>query len=126
MPAPSVDTGRGWGVAEFPRRGLPSYRVGKPQEREPWMASLRAAKRSWAGGGLAVLSLALLLTPRGASAQASFTLEDVLSAPFPSALIGDPTGTRVAWVQNDRGARNIWLAEAPDFRGRPHHLVRRG
>jgi dipeptidyl aminopeptidase/acylaminoacyl peptidase len=50
--------------------------------------------------------------------QAPFTLEQVLSAPFPSELTAAPSGGRVAWVYNAAGARNIWIAEAPDYRGR--------
>ena len=46
----------------------------------------------------------------------TFTLEQVMSAPFPSGMVAAPTGTRVAWVQNDEGERNIWVAEGPDFR----------
>jgi len=46
-----------------------------------------------------------------------FTLEQVLSAPFPSELIAAPGGGKVAWLLNERGARNIWTAAAPDFKG---------
>ncbi|MCU1237813.1 MAG: Peptidase prolyl oligopeptidase [Candidatus Solibacter sp.] len=48
---------------------------------------------------------------------ASFTLEQVLSAPFPSELVAAPGGTKLAWILNDRGIRNIWIAAAPDFKG---------
>src|SRR5437762_6114002 len=47
----------------------------------------------------------------GARAQQPFTLEQVMSAPFPSELVAAPAGGKVAWVFNDRGARNIWVAE---------------
>ena len=66
---------------------------------------------------LLVLGLAMAAGPAGALGQA-FDLEDVLSAPFPTALVGNDAGTRLAWVQNDQGVRNIWVASAPDFRGR--------
>ncbi|SRR5579885_2877081 len=52
-----------------------------------------------------------------AAAPGQFTLEQVMSAPFPSDLRAGPGG-RVAWVQNARGVRNIWVAEPPDYRGR--------
>ena len=39
-----------------------------------------------------------------------FTLEQVLSAPFPSDLIAAPDGGRLAWVSNASGQRNVWLA----------------
>ncbi len=65
------------------------------------------------------LSVVLTLTvaPVLAVAQ-TFTLDQVMSAPFPSGMVSAPTGTRVAWIQNDEGERNIWVAEGPDFRGR--------
>ncbi len=47
----------------------------------------------------------------------TFTLEQVLSAPFPSELTAAPGGGKVAWLLNERGARNIWIAAAPDFKG---------
>ncbi|MFP5285325.1 MAG: S9 family peptidase [Thermoanaerobaculia bacterium] len=46
------------------------------------------------------------------------TLEAILSAPFPSEILASPAGGRLAWVQNDRGIRNVWVAEPPDYRGR--------
>lgn len=47
----------------------------------------------------------------GARAQGPFTLEQVMSSPFPTELTAAPAGGKVAWVFNDRGARNIWVAE---------------
>ncbi len=47
----------------------------------------------------------------------TFTLEQTLSAPFPSDLVAAPGGSQIAWVLNDRGARNIWVASAPDYKG---------
>jgi dipeptidyl aminopeptidase/acylaminoacyl peptidase len=58
--------------------------------------------------GVFLASLALAKT---------FTLEQVLSAPFPSELIVAPGGGKVAWLLNERGARNVWMAAAPDFKG---------
>ena len=54
-----------------------------------------------------------------AAQEASFTLEQVMSTPFPSDLSAAPTGGAVAWVQNDQGVRNLWTAAPPDYRGRP-------
>ena len=51
------------------------------------------------------------------SAAGTFTLEQVLSAPFPSELVAAPGGQKVAWLLNERGARNIWVASAPDWKG---------
>src|SRR6185312_8496556 len=42
----------------------------------------------------------------------------VLSSPFPSDLVASKSGDNVAWVFDHLGKRNIWVAEAPSFRGR--------
>jgi dipeptidyl aminopeptidase/acylaminoacyl peptidase len=47
-----------------------------------------------------------------------FTLEQIMSAPFPTDLTAAPKSGAVAWVLDQNGARNIWLAEAPDYKGR--------
>ena len=87
----------------------------------------------------------LVLTVASSAAEAAtppFTLEQVLSAPFPSELVAWPAATngaagtagaatngaarsasvagtaKFAWTFNDRGARNVWVAEAPDWKGR--------
>jgi dipeptidyl aminopeptidase/acylaminoacyl peptidase len=51
------------------------------------------------------------------AAQPAFTIEQVLSAPFPEQLVSAPRGDAVAWVQNAAGARNVWVAKAPAFTG---------
>ena len=45
----------------------------------------------------------------------SFTIEQVLSAPFPYGLTSASHTPRVAWVFDNKGARNIWVADAPGF-----------
>jgi dipeptidyl aminopeptidase/acylaminoacyl peptidase len=52
------------------------------------------------------------------AAQQPFTLEQVTSAPFPDNLVAAPSGGKVAWQLNARGARNLWVAGPPDYRGR--------
>jgi dipeptidyl aminopeptidase/acylaminoacyl peptidase len=47
-----------------------------------------------------------------------FTLEQAMSAPFPTDLTVAPAGGAVAWVLDQHGARNIWVAEAPAYQGR--------
>ena len=47
---------------------------------------------------------------------AQFTIDQVLSAPFPTELKASPTGNKVAWVFNQQGSRNIFVAESPDFK----------
>ncbi|MEZ4417561.1 MAG: prolyl oligopeptidase family serine peptidase [Gemmatimonadota bacterium] len=66
------------------------------------------------GSTLGVLAL---LVPGGVRAQGP-SLADLMSTPFPSGLVASPAGGAFAWVQNDRGVRNIWVAEAPDYTGR--------
>ena len=52
------------------------------------------------------------------SAAGAFTLEQVLDYPFPDNLVASPIGSTIAWTFNERGVRNIYVAEAPGFRPR--------
>jgi dipeptidyl aminopeptidase/acylaminoacyl peptidase len=45
----------------------------------------------------------------------AFSLQEVLSTPFPSELIACPSMDRIAWIQNDQGRRNVWFADGPDY-----------
>lgn len=79
-----------------------------------------------------VLALALLAPVRGqaptsrsgvaqgapSTVEAAFTIEQLLSAPFATGLVAAPTGQRLAWVFDERGARNVWIAEGPSFAAR--------
>ncbi|HSY91416.1 MAG TPA: prolyl oligopeptidase family serine peptidase [Candidatus Binatus sp.] len=38
-----------------------------------------------------------------------------MSSPFPSELVAATHGSRVAWVFNAKGVRNVWVADGPDF-----------
>src|SRR5690242_11797632 len=60
-----------------------------------------------------------LMLPGVGRAAADVTLERLLSSPFPTGLVAAPAGGKVAWVFNDRGRRNVWVAEPPDYKGRP-------
>lgn len=64
----------------------------------------------------AILALLLIsgFAP-GVPAEGKFTLEQVLSAPYPSNLVSAKSADRIAWVFNIEGARNIWTAASPDF-----------
>jgi dipeptidyl aminopeptidase/acylaminoacyl peptidase len=66
---------------------------------------------------LVAVALGAVLT-HPATAQQGFTLDQVMSAPFPSDLTAAAKGGRFAWVQDDRGMRNLWVAEAPGYQGR--------
>jgi dipeptidyl aminopeptidase/acylaminoacyl peptidase len=63
---------------------------------------------------LSALALTAAIGGAATAAQAhpaSFTIEQVMSAPFPSSLVAAPTSGRVAWVYDAGGARNVWVAE---------------
>ncbi len=47
-----------------------------------------------------------------------FTLEQILSSPFPTELTASASGGKLAWVFNARGVRNLWVAEPPAYQGR--------
>ena len=57
-------------------------------------------------------------TQLAASPTQSFTIEQIKSYPFPNELTAAATGERIAWAFNERGARNVWVAEGPDFKAR--------
>ena len=48
----------------------------------------------------------------------SFTLEQVMSSPFPTQLTPASHANVVAWVFNNKGSDNVWIATAPDYVGR--------
>src|ERR1051326_1804297 len=64
-------------------------------------------------------ALFFLLCPvADAQAGGGFTLEQVLSSPFPSEMVAARRGSRVAWVFDAEGRRNVWAAEGPQFQAR--------
>ena len=75
--------------------------------------------RRWMSGWAAlVLAIAPLdLTSAGVQAQpaGALTLEQALGYPFVSDLTAAPHADRIAWVQDVRGLRNIWVADGPGF-----------
>ncbi len=48
----------------------------------------------------------------------NFTLDQVMSSPFPSNLVAASHSGRIAWVFDAKGTRNIWVADAPNFAAR--------
>ena len=66
------------------------------------------------------LYVALLLCCPAFSAS-PYTLEQILSSPFPSELTASRDGKKLAWANDERGLRNLWIAEAPAFQG--HQLT---
>ncbi len=57
----------------------------------------------------------VLASASTAYAQATFTLDAVMSSPFPSELVASEHSSRIAWVFNAKGVRNVWTADGPDF-----------
>ncbi|MGA9497793.1 MAG: prolyl oligopeptidase family serine peptidase [Terriglobales bacterium] len=68
-----------------------------------------------------LLTLLFTNAPVLAAAQASataFSLEQVLSSPFPSGLVSAEHAGRIAWVFAYKGERNVWIADAPESEAR--------
>ena len=45
----------------------------------------------------------------------TFTVEQISSFPFPSELVTSPVGIKMAWAMNEKGLRNVYVAQAPEF-----------
>lgn len=68
---------------------------------------------------LVIPALILVLVWVVQAEPAAYSLKNVMSYMFPGNLVYSPAGDKVAWVFNDRGVRNIWFAEAPEYKARP-------
>jgi dipeptidyl aminopeptidase/acylaminoacyl peptidase len=68
------------------------------------------------------VSFAVFCSAQGA--PPSFSLEQVLSSPFPTNLVAAEHSGRIAWVFAAKGGRNVWVADAPNFEARQvtHYL----
>jgi dipeptidyl aminopeptidase/acylaminoacyl peptidase len=65
------------------------------------------------------LLLTFLLFFAAQAAAQTFTLEQVMSSPFPSELTVSKQGDKIAWAFDAQGKRNIWIAEGPTLAARP-------
>ncbi len=67
---------------------------------------------------LTVVAVALAAPSKAVSQvlEAPFTVEQVLSPAFPYNLVSARTADTIAWIENDRGRRNVYTASAPDFK----------
>ena len=65
------------------------------------------------------LLIAVVITSTALSAiplmAQSFTIEQVIGAPFPTQLTAAREGSRIAWVFAQKGAQNVWIADGPEF-----------
>lgn len=68
--------------------------------------------------GILALSSALTGLAHAAAPPGPFTIEQIMSAPFPSSLVAAPRDGKVAWVFDTSGRRSIWVAEPPDYKAR--------
>jgi len=62
---------------------------------------------------LPLIAIPLVLISVAAPAQTAaqaFTMQQVLGYPYPSDLVSSPRGDVIAWVMDQRGVRNIWVA----------------
>lgn len=50
-----------------------------------------------------------------APAQQRPTLDQLLEARFPTELTAASASGKIAWIENHRGVRNIFVAEPPDY-----------
>ncbi len=48
----------------------------------------------------------------------AFELDEILDAPYASQLVSASNAETIAWVSYEKGVRNIWVAQAPDFEPR--------
>lgn len=66
----------------------------------------------------AALVSALLFLPTAGAAAPDFSVEQALSFPFPSNLVASRSGARIAWLFFEKGVRNVYAAEGPDWQPR--------
>lgn len=67
---------------------------------------------------LFLLLVGILLSFAAVAEAQNFTLEQVMSSPFPSDLIVSKRGDKLAWAFDTEGKRNIWVAEGPAYAAR--------
>ncbi|MGH9782161.1 MAG: hypothetical protein ACRD33_10110, partial [Candidatus Acidiferrales bacterium] len=65
-----------------------------------------------------IIVFALAVCGAAYSAPSGFTLQQVMSSPFPDELVAARNGERIAWVFDIRGVRNVFVADGPDFKAR--------
>src|SRR5947209_8081901 len=52
------------------------------------------------------------------STAKALDLRQLMRTPFASALVAAPNERRIAWVVNEAGKRNVWIADAPKWDAR--------
>src|SRR5215470_4040102 len=67
---------------------------------------------------LASFAISLFVQTAILSQSGNFTIEQILSSPFPTELTAWQKGDRIAWAFDAEGKRNIWVAEGPQYKAR--------
>lgn len=73
------------------------------------MRAFRPSRRSL------ITILTLLTAPVSPLAGQGFSIEDILSPPFPVEMVSARAVDQLAWIAFERGMRNVYTATAPDF-----------
>ena len=90
-----------------------SLRIAHAARAHTVPAHAARAPRGHPASALAIL--VLLAAPAPAAQAQRFSIEDVLSPGYPSALVAARAADRIAWIENEEGRRNVFTAAAPDF-----------
>jgi dipeptidyl-peptidase-4 len=69
--------------------------------------------RLWMMVGLGLVAGIAVVAP--VLAQKTFTIEQILSYAFPYELVSAKKADRIAWIEVEKGKRNVYTAAAPDF-----------
>jgi dipeptidyl aminopeptidase/acylaminoacyl peptidase len=90
--------------------------------------SIAGGSRRISGAMVALMATALVHTagaqssrppaPAARAASGSFSLEQVLGYPFATGLAASQKSSRIAWVFNRDGVRNVWTAAGADYKAR--------
>jgi len=65
---------------------------------------------------LIFLCLTIAVAGIAQTRDAGFTIEQVMSPAFPYGLVGAKKADRIAWMEDERGMRNVYTAAGPDFK----------
>ena len=74
------------------------------------MTHLALIRRTLTTTALAAFTLQLPV-----AAQSLYSIEDVLSPAFPYSLVSAESVDRIAWLENERGMRNVYTAAPPSY-----------
>ncbi len=65
---------------------------------------------------IVMVAIGAAMIARAQTHDAGFTIEQVMSPAFPYGLVGAKHADRIAWLEDERGMRNVYTASAPDFK----------